>query len=165
MLTKICQLSFLGLFILFISCKKKDNNDDTASALALLINTGSSPTCTSETSGLTLTFLNNIPTTTQARINYSEILSNKYAGIQTRGLTTGRRVAFRNTGNIIASVNRTSDCRIVNGTTAVASPVTDYTLNTSGSNYTYTIINPGDYIFILQTPSSTDTSSHTVGLE
>jgi len=165
MFNKIIPISFLISLVAIVSCKKKANNDDQAAALALLLTTNTSATCTSESPVVTISFLNNIPTLTQANINFSQAGVSKFAGIQAKALTVNRNVAFKNTGNIIISVNKTSECKIVNGTTPVANPVSDYTLTTTGSNYTYRILAPGDYVFILQTPTNTDTNTFTVGLE
>ncbi|NCN10248.1 MAG: hypothetical protein GW938_10430 [Leptospira sp.] len=161
-ITIACLFSLTSLF----GCKKKENNDDQASALALLLATGTSATCSYTSSGVTLNFVNNTPTATQARIGFTDISGvNKYAAVQAKSLNVGQKVAFKNTGSIILQVYKTTECQIVTGTTPEAVLLTDYSLATSGSNQTYTILSAGSYVFILQTSLTADTNSFTVGLE
>lgn len=159
-ITIACLFSLTTLF----GCKKKENNDDQASAFALLLATGTSATCSYTSSGVTLNFVNNTPTATQARISFTDISGvNKYAAVQVRNLNAGQKVAFKNTGSLVLPVYKTSDCAIVTGTTAEAVVGTDYTLS-AGTNPTYTMA-AGSYVFILQTSLTADTNSFTVGLE
>jgi len=162
--------NILGLVVLIgftlVNCNvsQKENDDKTISALLLLSLSGSGGSCSIGVNrgGRTSTASANpvVLSTTEQSITYSKVpvVPHSIGVVTFKGASVGNSLVF-NTVDVadfdgdgsssLPLVYTTGDCPIGSDKQIVSSPSTYYTRSVSGSSYTYTINQAGDYSFVI----------------
>lgn len=143
---------FICIGLVFIQCKKEEENNDTA-VLALLLANQSGVSCVSSGVSIAVT----IPTTSEQSVNYTTSGSSKIGFVVAKGLKNGDKVVFTE----LAGSNPGTPYKTCTDLNPFSPGDKAYTANTdftqvgpTSNVVTYTIITPGDYYFYSITTGS-----------
>ncbi|MCW7482852.1 hypothetical protein [Leptospira kanakyensis] len=147
-MVKKIKLLVLMIFIisLTLNCPKESKKDDSAALLILLAANSSGTGCNVTISGSSDNFALTHATSVVQTINRTESSSGALWVVSAKGLSANSKVVFTDDPGSV-NVYKQSDCPIVFGQNSAFQGI-NYQLVTNSSTQTYTIITPGDYLFI-----------------